>query len=152
MDLIGKKRAAHPCAPPWSSLYDQEIHFKEHPQYRSAQAARNARFLAEHLSWWNPKLRRQECHEKLLQQSEWSLWSHQSRLISASVCRWNQAHIREELDPREVGWIFRWCFKQAIFSQRQGDWTTAASPSEWVIRCHSNHGVTSDSYQSTIQS
>ena len=36
---------------------------------------------------------------------------HQCRLNSASECRWNKAHIKEEQDPGEVGRAFQWCTK-----------------------------------------
>ena len=60
-----EKARCLPGAPLWSSVYYQERCSKERPQQRSTQAARNARFLSKRLSWWNPKLRRQEWHEKI---------------------------------------------------------------------------------------
>ena len=137
LDTIGKKRAAH-----LAHLYD--------PQCTTKKDALKNCAKCKIPSWWNPSLRRQEWHENLLQQSEGGLQSHQCRLISASECRWNQAHIREEQDPGEVGWVFRWCTKQAIIYQRQGHWTTAASPSEQTTGSHSNPGASSNSYLSTI--
>ena len=56
--------------------------------------------------------------------------------------------ISEEQDPGEVGWAFRWCTKQTIFYRRQGRWTTAASPSEWITRCNSKFRELSVSYPS----
>ena len=94
--------------------------------------------------WWWWRLRRQQWHEKLLQQPEGGRRSPQCRLISASECRWNQSHIREQV-PGEVG------IKHAIFYQRQGHWTTAANPSERVTRFHFNPGGSLDNYPSTIQ-
>ena len=130
-DWFDKKKGKSVLTTWCNSMYYPERHLKEHSQYHSTKAVWNARFLAEHKSWWHPRLCRQEWHEKLLPQSDQNLQSHQCQLFSASECRWNQVHIREQ-DPGEMGWAFRWYTKQAIFYQRQGHWTTAASPSKQV--------------------
>ena len=100
MNLIGKKVCCPSGGPPWASR----------------KMLMKSKVTQKRITW-----------KKLLQQSEGGLCSHQCRLISASECRWNQAHIREEQDPGEVGWVFWWCIKQAIFYQRQGHWMITAS-------------------------
>ena len=54
-------------------------------------------------------------------------------LVPAHIRLWVQMEPRKrkDQDPGEVGWVFRWCTKQAIFYQRQSHWTTARK-SQWT--------------------
>ena len=150
-NLIGKKCAAHLVY-----LHDHQCTIKKDARrgIRSTVQINLREMQDSWLSaraWWNQRLCKQEWYEKLLQKSEVGLQSHQCRLFSATKCKSNQAHIREEQDPGEVGRAFPWCTKQATFYQRPGHWTTAVSPTERVTRCYSNPGESSASHPSTIQ-
>ena len=128
IDLIGKKRAAH-----LAHLHDPLCTTKEDALWSICSIVQ-LKLREMQNSWLSARADKIQGYadkndmKKLLKRSEGGLRSHQCRLISTSEWKWNQAHIREEQDPEEVGWAFRWCIQQAIFYQWQDHWTTVTSP------------------------